>query len=362
MLKKIFYKIDNINLETLFQYRNVWMGLAIILVIFYHTGIGVGNLFVDCIMALCVIAVDIFIFASGIGCYYSLSKNSNIIDFLKRRFMKLMPTYWTFIIIWIIYKLITSNISITAIIGNILCIQIFTNLGNYFNWYISAIWLLYFLSPFFKGIIENIKSFKCCFLIISILIIFSVPFWNSELLVIASRIPSFFLGMYFGKLGKDGKILNKKNVIFMMSSMFIGIILLFGSYVVFTSEEMWNYGLSWYPFILITTGFCFSFSYILELIKNTKIQKIVIYILAFLGKYSFELYLLHILLFDIYTSQFVANGIGNKSIMEWLVVIVLLIPCCIILKFLEKYMVKFAFFIKNINKHFFNIKMIKNDN
>ena len=88
MLKKL---LNETKLEYLFQYRNVWMGLAILLVLFYHTGLG-DNFIMNCIRSLAVIAVDIFIFSSGIGCYYSLSKNSNIVEFIKRRFIKLMPS------------------------------------------------------------------------------------------------------------------------------------------------------------------------------------------------------------------------------------------------------------------------------
>ena len=58
-----------------FQYRSVWMGVAIIFIVFFHSEMTFDNIIVETIREFGYGGVDIFQFVSGIGCYYSLQKD-----------------------------------------------------------------------------------------------------------------------------------------------------------------------------------------------------------------------------------------------------------------------------------------------
>ena len=165
------------ELNKIIKYRNIWMAFAIIWVILFHSSIIIHSSTLEFIKQIGYGGVDIFIFASGLGCYYSLYKNSNSYDFIKRRFVKLMPTFWCFLVVYVIYYRLNGGIDIGAIIGNILCIQTFTTNGNAFNWYISCIWLFYFLAPYIYFHTNNIKTKMGAFGFIMFLLLFSVPFF-----------------------------------------------------------------------------------------------------------------------------------------------------------------------------------------
>lgn len=243
--------------------------------------------------------VDIFLFSSGIGCYYSFMKEEDILDFIKRRFWKIIPTYWSFIIVWIAYQIYKWHMPVTAIIGNIFCIQNFTGKGYDFNWYMSAMWLFYILTPIMAKIIDRIKSYKQMLVCISLLILLSICFWNSETLIITiSRIPIYFIGMYFAKIFKERESISKSSIAVMLILTSIGYMMFVNFYSLF-QDKMWNYALWWYPFILITPGLCIGISIISSYIDKYKIGEKVYQLFYIIGNNTFEIYLVHILLFKI---------------------------------------------------------------
>ena len=217
--------------KKILKYRDAWMGLAILWVMIYHSRMPlldsvpqVLNYIWGGVKTFGFGGVDIFIFASGIGCFYSLSKNCDILHFIKRRAIRILPTYEVFIFIWIIVHMVFNSMPYRAIIGNIFCIQNFTCNSNEFNWYISAIWLMYFLAPFFWEYInkfDNEKHIKSMGIIFLLLII-STAFWNSHTFIITvSRIPLFYLGMLFAKYTCMNNFITFKKCMYMLFLMVV---------------------------------------------------------------------------------------------------------------------------------------------
>ena len=83
--------------KDLLRYRRVWLGIALIWVILFHCPLDFGLL--SYFRAIGYGGVDICLFTSGIGCFYSLSSDSDVVGFMKRRVKKLMPTYIVFILL-----------------------------------------------------------------------------------------------------------------------------------------------------------------------------------------------------------------------------------------------------------------------
>lgn len=320
------------ELRTIFKYRNIWMGMAILWILLFHSGIIIANPVINFMKITGYGGVDIFLFASGLGCYYSLKRNLNLADFFTKRFGKLMPTYWCFLVFWIVYKSFNGGICFNEVVGNIFCIQNFTGNGNDFNWYISAIWLLYLLAPWFFSWIERMESQKSCMAVTFVLVLFSFAFWNSHTFIITvSRFPIFFMGMFMAKEADKGARISMPGFTASLAAMAAGVVALW--YCRETHHNLlWDYGLWWYPFILITPGLCFLISGVAQQMEKSSIGKRVLGIVSVIGNDTFEIYLVHMLLFDIYENDLIANNILPDKTIYWLVTILAIIPGCMFLK------------------------------
>ena len=80
------------------------MGIAMIWIVAYHSGIDLYNPILIYVKEIGYGGVDIFLFAAGLGNYYSYLKDYSPLDFLKRRIVRLAPVYFPFILVWIIVK------------------------------------------------------------------------------------------------------------------------------------------------------------------------------------------------------------------------------------------------------------------
>jgi peptidoglycan/LPS O-acetylase OafA/YrhL len=77
---------------------------------------------------------DIFSFASGVGSYFFLAKSNNdALAFLKRRAIRILPSYLIAVIVWIAYRVMFDPIDVFSIIGNLHSVQQFTDRDNVFH-------------------------------------------------------------------------------------------------------------------------------------------------------------------------------------------------------------------------------------
>ncbi len=287
------------TLKEIINYRKVWMGIAILWVILLHFGVKLPSA-LYLIQLIGYGGVDIFFFSSGIGCYYSYSRDRNPASFLKRRFKKIMPTYIIFIVVWCIYRVVELGMDFPTVLGNMFCIQNYTGKGGEFNWYIGAMWVSYLLTPYFVEFVEKIKNPIHYLFFTIFLILFSIPFWNVPSLLIAySRIPIYFIGITFAKYSKyvDVKI-PLKTVVCMTVFSVIGLVALFYTYFE-KSDLLWNFGMWWYPFILIAPTICIYLSFISRLFEKNIIGRKAVKGISFIGNYTFELFLVHAFIFEV---------------------------------------------------------------
>ena len=88
-------QLSKIDISQLSEHRTQIMGLAALMIIVCHapaSGVIMPNILAR-IMELGNFGVDIFLFLSGLGCYYSLNKMGGGLCYLKRRFSRLMIPY-----------------------------------------------------------------------------------------------------------------------------------------------------------------------------------------------------------------------------------------------------------------------------
>ena len=313
------------KLKNLSGYRRVWMGFAILWIIIYHTGMRLGFMPLRVFKNMGYGGADIFLFASGVGCYASLNRDDDLLRFMKRRFLRLAPVYFPFIVPWLIGRILLREASVMMVAGNLLGIRSFTDAADNFNWYISATLLMYVLAPYFKQLVDQLRPGK---LLIALLItmLSSVAFWTvPHLMIIATRIPVFFVGMYIGRFCcEEDRVLTKKQMLVAILAMLAGTALLILFKVSVDGTGMWNYGLNWYPFIMITPGLCLCLSWAAMKMDGIRCLAWIPKAMGIVGKYSFELFLLHAFVFSLVRMGIDKWNLHPYSNRIWLAVLVLL--------------------------------------
>lgn len=151
--------------------------------------------------------VDIFIFVSGFGLFYSLEKDHHILRFYKKRLLRIFPTYY---IIGFVSSLLIEHDDILTFLYRYTTIGFWTD-GPYSTWYIPSIVLLYLLAPFIKHIYQP-KYLYIVAILVAILWGASYYFVDKEYFLDRShffllyRVPAFLFGMlcaYWLKRGID---------------------------------------------------------------------------------------------------------------------------------------------------------------
>lgn len=278
------------KLEDTFKYRSGWMGWAIIWVMLLHANFNFDVEFIHVIQRLGYGGVDIFLFASGLGCSYSLSKNRDILAFLKRRAVRAVPTCWVFfILLWLCREPLGLDWSLNAYVGNFLFVQAFIDWHYCFNWYLSAMLFTYFLAPYCFELCERESfSWRTLLMVEGALLLLCFSFLHHDYLILVSRLPIFFVGFYFARLARRGAVISTRAAIGLSSATLFGLSCMVYLWYRYPEQTLTELGLWWYPFIIITPGLCIGLSFAMS--RISLLNKI----LSTIGKFSLEIFLMHL--------------------------------------------------------------------
>lgn len=286
------------ELKKCLKFRNLWVGIAMLWIFFFHSALELTSEGLVMFKNFGYGGVDICLFASGIGCYLSLEKDPDILEFLKRRVKRLGPVYLCFIVPWILWRLWISDMPGWAILGNLLGVQSLVSWDYHFNWYIGGLVVYYFTMPYMKRLTDSRGKLWQDLLVWLCIAVATIPFWGDQNnIVLLSRLPVVYSGMVFGKLIKDGYVLRVRD--YLVS----GLAVAAGAAVLVLCQTrapglLWNQGLYWYPFALIAPGCCVLISGLAEKLEGYKIFRFLRKLLELVGIYSFELYLIHVFVYE----------------------------------------------------------------
>lgn len=286
----------NISSNIVSKHRSSLMGIAILWVIIYHM-VAKGTEYFDFKFFNPLFnqgdsGVDIFMFLSGWGVYFSYKKYS-IQEFYKRRFIRILPLY-----------IVVCFIFIITINGNIIdylsCVSTFGFWTGrvWYDWYIPAILLFYILYPLIGkltdkfGIFPVIISTVICVGIISYFQISTNCQFGDIRMFVLSRFPIFVLGTYWGYLTNQKK--EKRFILFIFAMSGVLGFAFFYWFLAHTHFLLFS-GVRQLLHILYAPGMCFLFSAILEF--TNKHINVINKILSFCGMMSLELYLIHVKFF-----------------------------------------------------------------
>ena len=308
--------------KTLSTYRNQLMGLSILWVVlfhFYEINKNVPNMtFATEIINFCGkygnLGVEIFLILSGLGCFFSYSKNSRYLAFIKARCKRILLPY-IFIAgpFWLLKSIVLDDLSFIDAVLNFLGITFFTN-GVRTFWYVLFIIIMYIIFPIIYKIVTLIKGDFKILLIIGVynLLLIAYSFYDPEfsrlISVMSTRVISFITGVYIGERIKTNPKISPVT--------FICFILCLGLFFIqFDSREF-----ILYRFVSYLEGLAVVVivAHILSVIRYDYIHKLLI----FIGSYSYELYLTHIAFRRLLIS---VGFINNEPYKYWYVIILSII-------------------------------------
>ncbi len=277
------------------RYREMLMGLAIISILIFHytedcslIGINYVGFIKYYKTYIGSSGVDIFLLLSGLGLYYSFSKNSDIKNFYIKRIKRVIVPYFLLAIpVYIWYDFVYLSDGIVAFLKNLFFVTLFTN-NNILFWYIFFIIICYLIFPLiFKFIHKNnsyVASFKISLIIIFLLggiyLIYKYypGIFNRYNIMLLRFIP-FILGILLGKMSYRSTRIKYSFILFILG---IGMVVLIRYNLIYNRIFLFIFLLSIFFWII----------YFLDFLKNK--ENIIVKSFSFFGRYSLEIYLVHV--------------------------------------------------------------------
>lgn len=291
-------KLHSFNMGDISAFRTQLMGIATLMIIACHAQ--ASSVLMPGLVSKVLIqgnyGVDIFLFLSGIGMYYSLNKKP-IIDitgggvFLKRRLFRLFVPYEIILLPYCLVLVLLGLYSFMDVFLSLMALEYwFFHRGA---WFLSFLIILYFFTPFLYQLFSTrYRWIWAILLCVIVTFLCAIPVGNPSNTNIVSNIqwafshtPCFLLGLI---VGRDCKGQKSINLIWIVLLALVGIVslklFLVGAFLVLP--------LLIYLFVII--------------LKYTNRWKWVHRLLLLLGSISLESYLTNITL----------NGILVKIIPE----------------------------------------------
>lgn len=271
-------------IESISNYRSFLMGISIIMIMFFH------NLWVRDVIWLMPLnffgdfGVDVFLFLSGFGIVYSLRKN-NLKTFFKNRFVRIIPLC----VICGFSKFLVSH----YIIKNDELWGWQTFIG-FDLWYVKAILILYFLSPF---IYRNLAKYGYAILFLTYIIAIAAIHLTSNgfVCLFAPRIPVFLIGMMIA----TNKIVFKRRVLFFSFLLFVIAILHRLSFIL--SNGFWG---NPNGTVLFVSGGIFFLVFLLMQSYALFQKLLLIPFIEFSSYHSLELFIVHVFVYRIIIPEY----------------------------------------------------------
>ena len=212
-----------INLGDLSRYRTELMGIATIMILLCHAqpfGVHLPTI-LNKIFTYGNQGVDIFLFLSGMGLYYSLEKIQDVNQLFywyKKRYKRILIPYFIIATPFFLHSTVYYDENIWYFISLISTISFWTD--HIGAWYIAMLIPIYLFAPEIKNLcnILNVKRFKIGGVILAMLftilyVIYDMGVMECSKIVdnifgVLSRVPSFCIGMGIAPLVKKNVEIN----------------------------------------------------------------------------------------------------------------------------------------------------------
>ena len=275
------------------------MGFAILWVMLFHLPGHTGFLAMEFFKSIGYGGVDIFLFLSAFGLYFSMSKGSfDAKQYIKHRFFRIIPEFWIVLLAVFLIQMDFSTDSFRYLACHLFTLDYWI-WGKGETWYISCILVFYAVYPaYFKlfktygmripVIIICLGLAMICTYALTCVLLFNNDNILGALTLTFSRIPIFFVGAVFGHWAKDGVHiqLSRRLIILTLSTTLVSTAALY-VFITHFEDYLWTCSLYFVPFILITPVLCILLAICFDKIRIAN------QFFGYAGTLSLELYLCH---------------------------------------------------------------------
>ena len=304
-----------LNLYAISEARNVIFGIVTLWIGLFHCfkltmSCYTGNRFVNdvfnAVKGTGNTGVDVFLLLSGIGLYFSFSKDSRVSVFLKKRFKRVLPTALLIAVIFfsLLYVFGKQDTDFFHYLSRITFTYFFWT-GERVFWFVSLILVMYLLFPLMYKAIERFRwrgavAMILGVLAINFLLMAVVPYYYSMTEIALCRIPIFIFGIWMGKF-----VMEKREISFwwLPVSLAVGSAMLvilrnFKRVCLFINPSYDNSMEAMYLFIYRYAGAIFGlclvlqFSLLITFLRHRGRCNILRNFFEFIGLYSLEYYMI----------------------------------------------------------------------
>ncbi len=244
-------------------------------------------------IAVGALGVDIFLFLSGMGLYYSMSRDSNVWSFYKKRLVRILPAYLIIGSLFWALRIIQTGGTLTDWWQNLLFVTYFTK-GRLTLWFIMFILTMYIVYPLIHKYLNStdndtkrtVRFLVLMAVVMAVSLILFHYFHKTPLAkdIVYGRIPVFLLGCYLGKYIMEGREMPRS------AALLLGIVLYAAGFIARYFDT--TYLVRRYLDMLPTMGLILLLSMFIMLQKNR--DNAGRRFLRTCGSYSLELYLTHV--------------------------------------------------------------------
>ena len=307
-----------VEMADLSRYRGELMGLAMIFVILFHVWLPKSYAMYGLVRCGNV-GVDIFLMLSGIGLWFSWSRNASVKNFFKRRYMRVYPAWLVAACLFYIPNYLNSpgggySPDALNLVLNILVGWSFWRVDDLTFWYVPAIMMMYTFAPLYMQLIRRSPACRwmpVAAMVLAVMVQYYPPIHNAvgHLEIFFSRIPIFLIGINTGLWVQQKKELDGTSI-WLIAAVFIMSMAMCVEF-----EESWRghfpLFLERMVYIPVTVCGCLLLVRALRRTPDTVRRA-----LRFVGTVSLEMYLIHI--------QFVLVYIRPYKLGYWLTAIIMI--------------------------------------
>lgn len=305
MKSSLLEKANSFTTSSLMKYRNEIFGFSAIWIVLFHI-FGHASLppfpggnYINRILSYGNMGVDIFLFLSALGLYYSINKNT-LSKFYTNRLKRVVLPYLILAVpYFIVYNFFVVKDGFLPFLSNLSTVNFWLK-GDHPTWYVAFIVFAYALYPLIYKLNVKTRGISTIFLIIfSVIFEYILLKMQSPLYINAeralSRIPIFLFGILISDF-----LLNKTHKInlFVVVASFCAII-----YMILIIDRIH----------IVLMRFCYGIMAVCIIVVYSFIRtlfniKIVSNLLKWVGTISLEIYIVHVFIIRIVNY----NNLWNK--------------------------------------------------
>ena len=218
-------RIPDIELANSSRFRGALMGIAMLIIILFHVDLARSDMFFG-LRRMGNLGVDMFLFLSGIGFWFSWMKTPSYRHFYLRRVIRIYPAWLIIACLYYLPRLhVHDAASLVNLIGEIGFNWNFWLHDELSFWYIPAIMMLYLFAPPYIELIRRHSVYRWLPVVMimwCILVEWVTPIHHAvgHLEIFWSRVPIFFIGINMGEMVRQKRTIDGQGI-WMLIIMFV---------------------------------------------------------------------------------------------------------------------------------------------